>query len=230
MIKVFALLPKKPDLSDNEFHRHWREVHAPLVLKNSTITRYIQSHRLPQPFPGFPTDIPYAGVAELWFADLDTALAQLGSTQYLENARLDEPNFLDASGPQFVFSRENIVIPGPQLEKETPVLKALFFVKHRHGKSRAHFQDYWRNNHAPLVIGTPALQRYVQCHVIPEADAIGHAAQTTYDGVGELWFADYKAFERCWSSAEIQDEQLPDTLNFVGSDPIGFFVQETQIL
>ena len=109
MIKVFALLPKTPDLSDDEFHRHWREVHAPLVLKNSTIKRYIQSHRLPQPFPGFPTDMPYAGVAELWFAE-------------------------------------------------------------------------------------------------------------------------YKAFERCWSSAQIQDEQLPDTLNFVGGDPIGFFGQETHIL
>ncbi len=29
MIKVFALLPKTPDLSNDEFHRHWREVHAP---------------------------------------------------------------------------------------------------------------------------------------------------------------------------------------------------------
>ena len=83
------------------------------------------------------------------------------------------------------------------------------------------------------MIGTPALQRYVQCHVIPEADAVGQTAQTaqtSYDGVGELWFADYKAYERCWSSAEIQDEQLPDTLNFVGGDPIGFFVQETHVL
>ena len=227
MIKVFALLPKKPALSDDEFQRYWREIHTPLVLKNSAITHYIQSRRLPQPFPGFPTAIPYAGVAELWFENLDAALAQLSSSEYLENAHLDEPNFLDASGPQFVFTRENIVIPGPQHENDPPVLKALFFVKHRRGKSRTHFQDYWRSNHAPLVIGTPALQRYVQCHVVSEADAIG---QTTYDGVGELWFADYEAYERCWRSAEIQDEQLPDTLNFVGSDPIGFFVQETQIL
>lgn len=227
MIKVFALLPKKPDLNDDEFHRHWRDVHAPLLLKNSAITRYIQSHHLPQPFPGFPADIPYAGVAELWFTDLDAAFAQLSSSAYREHARLDEPNFLDASGPQYVFTRENIVIPGPQLAPDAPVLKALFFVKHRRGKSRAHFQDYWRNKHAPLVIGTPALQRYVQCHVIAEANTVG---QATYDGVGELWFADYEAYERCWNSAEIQDEQLPDTLNFVGGDPMGFFVKETQFL
>ncbi len=51
-----------------------------------------------------------------------------------------------------------------------------------------------------------------------------------YAGVAELWFADYEAFERCWSSAQIQDEQLPDTLNFVGGDLIGFFGQETHIL
>lgn len=227
MIKVFALLPKKSDLNDDEFHQHWRNIHAPLVLKNPAITHYIQSHLLPQPFPGFPADIPYAGVSELWFKDLSTAFAQLRSPLSREDARLDEPNFLDPSGPQFVFTRENIVIPGPALAPDTPALKALFFVRHRGGRSRAHFQDYWRNNHAPLVIGTPALQRYVQCHVVPEADGVG---QATYDGVGELWFADYEAYQRCWSSAEIQDEQLPDTLNFVGSDPMGFFVRETHFL
>jgi len=33
MIKSFGLLPKKPGLSDEQFHRHWREIHAPLALR-----------------------------------------------------------------------------------------------------------------------------------------------------------------------------------------------------
>ena len=31
MIKGFALIPKKAGISDEQFHKHWEEVHAPLA-------------------------------------------------------------------------------------------------------------------------------------------------------------------------------------------------------
>src|SRR5919198_1683687 len=97
MIKVFALLPKKPGISDEQFHRHWRAVHAPLALRIASLRRYVQSHRLPQPVPGF-SGSPYEGAAEVWFDDLQAASRMRESPEYLEGAFRDEPNFIDTSG------------------------------------------------------------------------------------------------------------------------------------
>lgn len=33
MIKCFALLPKKSGISDEQFHSHWRGIHAQLALR-----------------------------------------------------------------------------------------------------------------------------------------------------------------------------------------------------
>ena len=45
MVKCFALLTKKSGMSDEQFHRHWREVHAPLALRIPSLRRYVQSHQ-----------------------------------------------------------------------------------------------------------------------------------------------------------------------------------------
>jgi len=82
MVKAFALLPKKPGISDEQFHNHWRGVHAQLALRITSLRRYVQSHRLPQPVPGFPTP-PYEGVAEVWFDDLGAAQRMRESPEYL---------------------------------------------------------------------------------------------------------------------------------------------------
>jgi len=54
MIKAFALLPKKPGISDEQFHSHWRVCMRKLALRITSLRRYVQSHRLPQPIPDFP--------------------------------------------------------------------------------------------------------------------------------------------------------------------------------
>ena len=168
MIKVFALLSKRSDLSDEEFHRYWHEVHAPFVLEHLSAKRYVQCRCLPQHrIPQMPP-FPYAGVDELWFDDFETAKRELEGPEYLEGPHKDDANFLDPAGPVWLFARENVVIPGPLIEKDSPITKILFCVKRKPKLSFTDFQDYWRNRHAPLVPGTPELDRYVQCHVAPE--------------------------------------------------------------
>ena len=227
MIKVFALLPKRADLSEERFYRHWNEVHAPLVLEHLSVKRYVHSRCLPQYCIPQLAPFPYAGADELWFDDFETAKRELEGPAYLEGRGKDEANFLDAAGPLWLFTRENVVISGPPVEKNTQITKILFCVKHKPGRSSAEFQDYWRNRHAPLVPGTPELDRYVQCHVVLDTFDPG---QTNYDGVGELWCKDFAAFERCWSSPQLVKEQLPDTLNFVGPNAIGMIAEEVRIL
>ena len=61
--------------------------------------------------------------------------------------------------------------------------------------SRAEFQRYWRERHAPLVrqhAAAVGIRRYVQAHTIDHpvaaAAAAARGAPESFDGVAELWF------------------------------------------
>jgi uncharacterized protein (TIGR02118 family) len=228
MIKVFALLPKKPDITTDQFHRHWREVHAPLALRIKTLKRYVQSHRIPHQISGFSVP-PYEGVAEVWFDSVETAMGLRTNPDYLAGAYQDEPNFIETSGLTFLLTRENVVVPGPTVAKDTPAVKGLFLVKRKPGMSVAEFQEYWRTTHAPLVLRTPHLLRYVQCHVLPET----YEADTppAYDGIAELWWPDLAKFQESWASPELQVEQLNDARNFVdGKTSAALLAEEVRVI
>lgn len=53
MIKGIATVRKRADLDAQAFHRYWREIHAPLALRMKSLRRYVQSHRIDNPMPGF---------------------------------------------------------------------------------------------------------------------------------------------------------------------------------
>lgn len=61
--------------------------------------------------------------------------------------------------------------------------------------SRAEFQDYWFNHHAPLVASVKdvlGIRRYVQMHSLAdeasEALRASRGAPEPYDGVAQLWY------------------------------------------
>lgn len=64
MIRQFGLIRKRQDISIEQFHYHWREIHGPLGLSAlPTVRRYIQNHRFfTQQLPNFP-DSPYDGAS-----------------------------------------------------------------------------------------------------------------------------------------------------------------------
>jgi uncharacterized protein (TIGR02118 family) len=229
MIKGFALIPKRPDVSDEKFHTHWRTIHADLALRISALRRYVQSHRIPDAVPGF-TVSPYEGAAEIWFENLAVAQSLQDNPDYVEGAFKDEPNFIDVPNLTFLSTQENVVVAGPQLAKDAPGIKGLFLIKRKPGLSVAEFQDYWRNKHAPLVPKTPDLRRYVQCHVCPETYDDENATPA-FDGVAELSWPDLATFEQSWASDEIQVEQFDDVKNFVDRDnSVAFLAEENRVI
>jgi uncharacterized protein (TIGR02118 family) len=65
--------------------------------------------------------------------------------------------------------------------------------------TRADFQDYWRNKHAPLVAAAQealGIRRYIQQHSVDspigaannEGRGIPYGDGEDFDGVAELWF------------------------------------------
>jgi uncharacterized protein (TIGR02118 family) len=227
MVKCFALLVKKPGISDEQFHSHWRGIHAELALRIKSLRRYVQSHRIPDASASFGT-APFHGAAEVWYDDLATAVGMRTNPQYLEGAYVDELNFIDQPALKWLATAENVVVAGPPIAKDAPLVKGLFLVKRKPGLSVAEFQDYWRNQHAPLVPRTPHLVRYVQCHVLPETYESEYPP--AFDGVAELWWPDLAKFKESWASPEMQVEQLTDAKKFVGDDTRVFLAQENRVI
>ncbi|HMM13547.1 MAG TPA: EthD domain-containing protein [Parvibaculum sp.] len=81
------------------------------------------------------------------------------------------------------------------------MIKITYCLTRKPGMSRAEFQDYWFNNHAPLVARhrkALRIQRYVQLHTgdFAATDPIRASragslekAPAIYDGVAQLWWA-----------------------------------------
>jgi uncharacterized protein (TIGR02118 family) len=91
--------------------------------------------------------------------------------------------------------------------------------------SRAEFQEYWRNVHAPLVARRAALLgigRYVQSHTLDNAAfaslAASRGGQPAYDGVAELWIdevTENSSAEAVAAVARAATELLEDEKKFI---------------
>ncbi len=71
MIKSIGLLTRRPELSHDEFVRHWIEIHAPLAHAVPGVRRYVQNHIIEERHRADirTTDVDIDGIAELWFDD-----------------------------------------------------------------------------------------------------------------------------------------------------------------
>jgi uncharacterized protein (TIGR02118 family) len=98
MVKMIAFLKRNPSLTREEFSRHWREKHAPLVMGVPEFRRYLrkytQCHIASNAGPvGAAADCD--GVAELWFDSADDLAKAFSEPRYLEIIRPDEKRMLD---------------------------------------------------------------------------------------------------------------------------------------
>lgn len=89
------------------------------------------------------------------------------------------------------------------------MIKLSFALRRLPSMSRAEFQTYWRERHAPLVREKAPLlgiRRYVQLHTTdtPLNDALraGRGGPEPYDGIAELWFDGMDALAAATQSDE----------------------------
>jgi uncharacterized protein (TIGR02118 family) len=125
MVKLVFCLRRLPQLSPAEFHRYWRETHAPLVRRHATalrIRRYLQLHTLDHPLQdalrasrGGPE--AFDGVAELWWESADDLTATLqdpagqrAAAELLE----DERRFIDLARSPLWIGEEHAIVGAPR--------------------------------------------------------------------------------------------------------------------
>ena len=121
------------------------------------------------------------------------------------------------------------------------MIKLVFCLRRLPTLSRAEFQRYWRETHAPLVEKHRAalrVRRYVQVHTedSPVNDALraGRGGPEAYDGVAELWWDSDEDLQAAVASPEGQQagrELLEDERRFIdlANSPL-WIAQEHEII
>jgi len=118
------------------------------------------------------------------------------------------------------------------------MMKIVFCLKRHPDMTRAEFQDYWRNRHAPLVMARAKLLgivRYVQSHTVDDVVfARASAARggcPPYDGVAELWYSDEPPEGTLEEQRQASRDLLEDERCFIDvpNSPL-FIVREKEII
>jgi uncharacterized protein (TIGR02118 family) len=107
MIKLVYCITKRPDLSDAEFFRYWKDVHGPIGARIPGLRRLVQSHTLVDLAGLRPPD--FHGMAELWFDDLAALLAARRAPEFHASSA-DEANFINPAGVALFVTEEHEIV------------------------------------------------------------------------------------------------------------------------
>ena len=198
MIKLFGLIAKRSDISDEQFHAHWATTHKDLAVRITALRRYVQSHRIPAAVAGVAS-APYEGIAEVWLDDADTALGLAENPEYTQHAALDEPNFSDADRHGVIIAREHVVRPGPPIAQDAPGVKTMLLLRRAGSLEPGAFAREIVQLGPRLADEIGEARRVVLA--VPVAETYSDdGAVPPYDAVLEASFADVSAFGRVWES------------------------------
>jgi hypothetical protein len=117
MIRLTALLRRNPALTADEFHAHWRDVHAAKILSvpgiRDRVVRYEQHPRVPDT-PGHWTGSDgFDGMTLQWYRSLDDFEAMIGDPEYQRIVAPDETYLLDLANSVYLLTEEpRVVIDG----------------------------------------------------------------------------------------------------------------------
>lgn len=104
------------------------------------------------------------------------------------------------------------------------MIKLTFCLRRLPSLSRAEFQKYWFETHAPLVASVKdalRIRRYVQLHSLPAEVSAGlrtaRAGPEGYDGVAQLWWDSFEEMSQRddAKAAEAGQRLLDDERKFI---------------
>lgn len=201
MIHQLIFAHPKPGMGEKDFQHYWQEVHAiNYASKISQIKRYLIDSRIP--FGPEPEDPLFSGVAEIWLENEKEQLASLQSKEFLEGARLDEPNWAAFWRTVVLDTTTHVLMEGEPLKKDSTMVKIFALVKRKAGMPLEEFRKYSLEVHGPKDLKLPGLRRYIQCHVRDSFYTIG---ESVLDCVSQLWFDDLQSIETMMKSLKTRN-------------------------
>jgi uncharacterized protein (TIGR02118 family) len=112
MIKSISLLVRRPEISHEEFVRHWVEIHAPLAHAVPRLRRYVQSHIVAERTrPDIESlDLAIDGIAELWYDSLED-MQFANASPHAKRLHEDGATFIGRIKSYTI--EERLIVPGP---------------------------------------------------------------------------------------------------------------------
>ena len=121
MIRLTFCLRRRPDVSEEEFHRYWLDAHGPLTLLQAEalgMRRYVQGHTLHGELNDMLTTQrgtlePFDGIADVWFDGIDEMLAAASSPDgrlSLKTLLRDEATFIDLARSSVFLMEEHVLL------------------------------------------------------------------------------------------------------------------------
>ena len=98
VIKLVCMVKRRPGMSIDDFHRHWRTVHSPLNCDTPSIARYfVRYERNHRTFADYdrPGASEFDGTAVEWYPSLQAFHDMIREPAYREVIYPDEERFLD---------------------------------------------------------------------------------------------------------------------------------------
>jgi uncharacterized protein (TIGR02118 family) len=117
MVKLVYVIRARADVDPEEFHRYWREDHAPKVRAVAEAIRarkYIQSHTIDTPvndvlIASRGLSPLYQGITEIWWdslEDLQEAAATREGAEAMKMLAEDEARFIDLAQSTIFMTEE----------------------------------------------------------------------------------------------------------------------------
>ena len=216
MFKVFAFLKRKPGLDEDEFWRHWFDVHAPLVAGAPAFRRHAQRYVVNRALPG--ASIPELtlsdldGAGELWFDTLDDLIATIRDPAFHGPVEADLASFADPARTILLVCEESV-----QFDRGFGTVKFMGLSRRHPSFGHDDWCRYWIDVHGPLAHGIPEFTRYygkyVHNYVLSE-DPVA-ADELEFDGIVEEWLESAKAMAQCLAEPKYLEHVRPDELRFV---------------
>jgi uncharacterized protein (TIGR02118 family) len=211
MIRLTYVLRRLPALSRQDFQRHWRETHGPLVAKHATTLacrKYVQVHTLDDPLNAAFIESrglmePYDGMDALWWhteEELQHALSTPAGQRAAEELLDDERQCIDWARSSMWFAIELPQInPTPETLVATemsPLLCIIAVFRHLPTLSFDAAQLHWRMHHDPKLRAyahSLRIRRYLQVHMLADP-LVDHlraprgGMDAPFTGHAEVWW------------------------------------------
>lgn len=96
MIAAISLIRRRPDISLEQFRRHWRHPHGTMTAELPATRRYVQHHPIEAPGTNaYARGLGIDGIPELWFDDIEARTIAYTSPRIAE-CNVDSENFIGA--------------------------------------------------------------------------------------------------------------------------------------
>jgi hypothetical protein len=208
MIHQFILAAPKPGMTAEEFQNYWVHIHAvKFASRIPQIRRYLVDTRIASDCDVGSPPLPHQGIAEIWLENEEEQLASLQSPEFVQGARLDEPNWAAFWQDIVLDTTAHEIVAGPPLRDPQPGwVKVTTLLKRRPGMPLDEYRDTSLRSYAPIVSQLPGLRRHLHCHTRDGAYVFG---ESSFDSVEQLWFDDIDAVRAALRSPHYGERVRP---------------------